>query len=142
MTPELSNTINFSKAKCHESLPIKFHYPITDPKMQWSILKIFFNGSKVPLIPPLLVNNEFVTDVLDKVNVFNDFFREQYRRIVNDSSRPNNQTIETVTRLSDINIATDTIIKLVRSLDPKKDYREKLHAFLKTRLVGTDAVLF
>ena len=37
-----------------------------------------------------------------------------------DSSLPNNQTTETVTRLSDINIDTDTIIKLIRSLDPKK----------------------
>ena len=38
----------------------------------------------------------------------------------NDSSIPNNQTIETVTRLSDINIDTDTIIKLICSLKPKK----------------------
>ena len=33
---------------------------------------------------------------------------------------PINQAIETVTRLSDINIDTDTIIKPVRSLDPNK----------------------
>ena len=55
-----------------------------------------------------------------KTNLFNDFFREQCRPIRNDSSLPNNQTIETVTTLSDINIDTDTIIKLIRSLDPKK----------------------
>ena len=47
-------------------------------------------------------------------------FREQCRPITNDSSLPNNQTLETVTRLSDINIDTDTIIKLIRSLDPNK----------------------
>ena len=41
----------------------------------------------------------------------------------NDSSIPTNQTIETVTRLSDINIVTDTIIKLIRSLDPNKTDR-------------------
>ena len=40
---------------------------------------------------------------------------------MNDSSRPNNETIETVTRLSGINIATNTIIKLIHSLDPKND---------------------
>ena len=39
---------------------------------------------------------------------------------MNDSSIPNNQIIETVSRLSDINIDTDTIIKLNRLLDPKK----------------------
>ena len=55
-----------------------------------------------------------------KVNLFNDFFREQCRPITNGSSLPNNQTIETITRRSDITIDTDTIIKLIRSLDPKK----------------------
>ena len=67
--------------------------PKTAPKTYWSILKIFVNGSKVPLIPPLLVNNEFVIDFLGKTNLFNDFFREQRRPITNDSSLPNNQTL-------------------------------------------------
>ena len=52
--------------------------------------------------------------------MFNDFFWEQCRPITNDSSLPNNQTIQTLTRLSDINTDTDTIIKLIHSLDPNK----------------------
>ena len=36
------------------------------------------------------------------------------------TSLPNNQTIETVTRLSHIDIDTDFIIKLIHSLDPNK----------------------
>ena len=52
--------------------------------------------------------------------MFNDFFREQCWHITNGSSLPNNQTIETVARLSDINVDTDTIVKLIRSLDPNK----------------------
>ena len=75
---------------------------------------------KIPLIPPPLVNNEYVTDFLDKGNLFNDFFRDQCRPIINDSSLPNNQTTKTVTGLSGINIDTDTIVKLIRSLDPNK----------------------
>ena len=47
-----------------------------------------------------------------KANLFNDFFRAQYRPITNHSSLSNNQTVETVIRLSNINIDTDTIIKL------------------------------
>ena len=39
---------------------------------------------------------------------------------MNHSSLRNNQTIETVTRLSDINIDAGTIIKLIRSLNPTK----------------------
>ena len=49
--------------------------------------------------------------------MFNDFFREQCRPIANDSCLPSNYTIETITRLSDINIDTDTIIKFIRSLN-------------------------
>ena len=56
---------------------------------------------------------------LAKANPFIDYVKERRRPIANDSSLPNNQTTETVTRLSDINIDTDTIIKL-RSLDANK----------------------
>ena len=77
ITLELSNAITFSKAKYHERLAIKLNNPKTAPKTYWSILKTFVNGSKIPLIPPLLVNNEFVTDFLEKANLFNDLFREQ-----------------------------------------------------------------
>ena len=120
ITLELSNAISFSKAKYHERLRIKLNYPKTAPKTYWSILKTFVNGSNIPLIPPLLVNNKFVTDFLAKANLFNDFFRKQCRPITNESSFPNNQTIETISRLADINIDTNTIIKFIRSLDPNK----------------------
>ena len=73
-------------------------------------------------MPLFLVNNKFVTDFLVKANLFNYFFREQCRPITNDSSFPNNQTIETVAKLSDINVAADNIIKRIRSLDPNKAY--------------------
>ena len=73
ITLELSNAITFSKAKYHERLAIKLNDPKTAPKTYWSILKTFVNGSKIPLIPPLLVNNEFVTDFLEKANLLNEF---------------------------------------------------------------------
>ena len=110
--------LELSKAKYHERLAIKLSDAKTAPKTCWSILKTFVNGSKTPLILPLLVNNKFVTDFLLKANLFNDFFREQCRRITNDSFLPKNQIFETVTRL--FNFDTYTIIKLICSLDPNK----------------------
>ena len=80
-------------------LAIKVNNPKTAPKTYWSILKAFPNGSKIPLTLPLLLNNEFVTDFLVKGNLFNYFCREQCRPITNGSFLPNNQIIETVTRL-------------------------------------------
>ena len=120
ITLELSNAISFSKAKYHERLAIKLNDPKTAPNTYWLILKTVANGSKIPLIPPVLVNNEFVTDFLVNSNLFNDFFKEQCRPIANDSSFPHNQIIETVNRLSEFNIDTDTVIKNILSLDPNK----------------------
>ena len=84
------------------------------------ILITFANASKIPLLPALLVNNEFVTVFLVKTNLFNDFFKEQRRPIANDNSLPHNQTIKTVNRPSKFNIDTDTIFKLICSLDSNK----------------------
>ena len=90
ITLELLNAISFPKAKYHERLAIKLNDAKAAIKTYWSILKTFVNGSKIPLISVVLVNNEFVTDFLVKANLFNDFFREQCRPITNDSSLPNN----------------------------------------------------
>ena len=62
ITLELSNAISFSKAKYQERLAATLNYPKTTPKTYWSILKTFANSSKLPLIPPLLVTDEFVTE--------------------------------------------------------------------------------
>ena len=48
---------------------------------------------KPTAIPSLLINNEFVTNISDKANLFNNFFRKQCRPIANDSSVPN-RTLE------------------------------------------------
>ena len=107
ITLKLSKAITFSEANCHERLAIKLSDPKTALKTYWLILQTFANGSKVQLIP----SAQFVTVFLVKANLFNDYFRGQCRPITNDSFLPNNQNTETVTRLSDINIDTDTIIK-------------------------------
>ena len=47
-------------------------------KKYWSITKTFANGKKVPVIPPILVNNKLLTNFNDKASIFNDFFSKQY----------------------------------------------------------------
>ena len=80
LTLDISNAISSSKLKYHERLANKLNDPKTAPKIYWAILKTFVNGSKIPLIPPLLVDNKLVTDSLDKANLFNNFFAKQYTR--------------------------------------------------------------
>ena len=37
-------------------------------------LKSFYNGNKIPVIPPFFINNELTSDFKIKANHFNSFF--------------------------------------------------------------------
>ena len=62
LTIDISNAISSSKLKYHERLTNKLNVPKTAPKTYWAILKTFVNGSKIPLIPPLVADSKLVTD--------------------------------------------------------------------------------
>ena len=119
---------------------LKLNDPKTAPKNYWLIFKIFGNSSKIPLIPSLIVNNEFVTGLVVQANLFNDFFRAQYRPITNHSSLSNNQTVETVIRLSNINIDTDAIIKLFvhdcQSMSSSMSISKSLHILFNNSVIN------
>ena len=78
------------------------------------------NGSKIPLIPPILVGNRLATDFLTKANLFNDFFSKRCSTIANNSSLPTNLTFQTENRLSTFDFSTGDIIKIIKALDPNK----------------------
>ena len=120
LTLDISNAISSSKLKYHERLANKLNDPKTAPKTYWAILKTFVNDSKIPLIPPLLVDNKLVTDFLDKANLFNNFFAKQCTPISNDSTVPVNINFETRERLSSLEFCVDDIVKIIRSLDQNK----------------------
>ena len=48
--------------------------PKAAPKTYWSILIWFLYNKKISSIPPLLVNDKFISEFLVKTNLFNDFF--------------------------------------------------------------------
>ena len=49
-------------------------------KTYWSILETFYNGKKVPITSPLFINNKFVIDFQEKVNVLTLFTQNNTRR--------------------------------------------------------------
>ena len=69
---EIHNLI--SKKEYYENINRKLKDPSTSSKTYWLIMKTFFNGKKVHVIPPLLFNSTFVTNVQEKTNIFNSFF--------------------------------------------------------------------
>ena len=71
---DINELISSTKNLYYENLAKKLNNPLLQVKTYWSILKTFYNEKKIPLIPPLLVDNNFVTDIQTKANIFNKFF--------------------------------------------------------------------
>ena len=100
---DISNAVNWSKSRYYECPAMERNDPKTTPKTYLKILKTSVNGSKIPLIPPLLVGNQFVTDFLVKWNLFSDYFSQQCATEDKGSSILPNITFETVQKLLRLN---------------------------------------
>ena len=97
-------------------LSTKLANPSTSSKSYWSILKTFVNGKKIPIIPPLLVNDKFVTNFFEKANLFNEFFSKQCQPL------PKSNTYHTENRLNDITFDNKKLLKIIQSLDANKSH--------------------
>ena len=64
ITTEISN----SKKICFDNLAEKLRDPKLNRKAYWGILKSFTNWRKIPIIPPLLINDQLVTNFNKKAN--------------------------------------------------------------------------
>ena len=64
--------------------------PTISAKAYWSILKTFLNNKKIPCIPPIHHNNNYITDFKEKAQIFNDFFAKQCTLVENSSKLPTN----------------------------------------------------
>ena len=117
---ELNNLIVSSKESYYRRLGMRLNDPKLQVKTYWSIMKTFYNEKKIPLIPPLLVNGQFVTDVKTKANIFNKFFCDQCTPLDNTSSLPLTQSYLTNKRLTSVHFTEDDILKVVRALDINK----------------------
>ena len=120
LSKEISTMILERKEKYYNHLSMKLNNPNTSAKTYWSILKSFYNDSKVPLIPPLLVNNKIVSDFTKKTNIFNDFFTLQCTPLNNSSVLPAKVTFKTQSRLNSICFEENDILKIIRNLNVDK----------------------
>ena len=57
-------------------------------QVYWSLLKIFLNNKKIPIIPPLFYENRFIADFRKKAQLFDFFFSKQCFLNPNNSSLP------------------------------------------------------
>ena len=139
LTTELSNLIRDTKTEYHSKLAAKLVNPSTSAKTYWSILKTFANGRKVPVIPPLLINNEFISNFKTKANYLNIFFNQQCTAISTDSSIPSYVNLSTNETVTKINFEEQLTSKLVVALNPNKAHS---HVGLSIRMLqmGSDSI--
>ena len=102
LSQELSEVITNRKEDYNRHLGNKLNDPQSSPKTFWKILKTFYNGNKIPLIPPIIVNNKLVSDYDEKANHFNKFFASKCIPINNDSQIPDSVVFNTEARLFSI----------------------------------------
>ena len=98
----------FLNKNVHEQVSIFSNTLLT----YWSILKSFYNDTKVPLIPPLLVNKKIASDFTKKANLFNDFFATQSTPLTNSSVLPSTISFKTNSRLNSISFEGEDNQKL------------------------------
>ena len=117
---DLHNAIEVSKLNYYSRITYKLTHIQKNTKVYWTLLKRFFNNKKIPLIPPLLHGNEYVTDFKKKAELFNSFFTKQCSLISNSSELPLNLHYTTEKRLNTLNFSSNDIEKIIQNLDPNK----------------------
>ena len=117
---DLDELISSTKTLYYENLAQKLNNPLLQAKTYWSIFKTFYNDKKIPLIPPLLIDDKFVTDIQTKANIFNKFFAEQCTPARNGSVLPVNQIFLTQARLKSLDFKKVEILKIIRALNINK----------------------
>ena len=138
---EIDNLISKSKKECHHDINRKLNDPLTSSKTYGSIMKTFFDGKKLPVIPPLLFNHVFVTDFQEKANILNSFFAKQCALVSNNSVLSTELTYMTEERIQSITFSEPDVIKIIRALDVNKAHA---HDNISVRMIKlcTNSVAF
>ena len=91
------------------------------PKKDLTLLKSFYNGRKIPLIPPISNGNKYASDFKEKANYFIEFLNLQCFPVVNGSVLPNKSYL-TGSSLDSTAFSGSDILKTIRSLDINKGH--------------------
>ena len=116
---DCENALLAAKENYLQNIGNRLADPNTSQKSYWQFINKIMNKCKAPRIPPLLINNKFITNCKIKAEEFNLYFSNQCKPIVNNSVLPHFETL-TENRLSSIPINYSNILDIVRSLNPNK----------------------
>ena len=111
--------MTISKNSYYERMANKLNNFQRNSKLHWFLLK-YFSKQKYSLIPPLIHENKFITNFLEKAKLFNSFFSKQCSLINNGSTLPTHMNYLANNRLSSITFSQDDIAKIIQNLDSGK----------------------
>ena len=114
---KLTSTI---KSEYYSKLLMKLSNPETSSKIYWFILKSFVNDKKIPIIPSLNHNGNFVTTFRQKAEIFNSYFAEQCCILQSSCKFPTNIVPQADQSLISINFSQDDVLKIIQKLNPNK----------------------
>ena len=117
---KMNSFISVSKQSYYSRMSTKLTKFHKSSKAYWSLLKTFLNNRKIPVIPPLYHEGDFVTNFKKKAELFNSFFASQCSLIKNDSKLPSRLNYKIDYRLLTVNFSIDDIAKILQNLDPNK----------------------
>ena len=84
----------------------------------WSIIKsTFLKKSKNLVIPPILFNNTFISDIQEKANLFNNYFAQQCTLLDGSCLPP--FTLRTKNTLLDVPFDDSAILTIMENLKPE-----------------------
>ena len=132
---ECHEAITNAKEKYLRDLGAKLADPTTGQRSYWKILNKFLNKCKIPRIPPLFVQDKFITNCKDKASIFNDFFSLQCTPFVNDSALPELRFL-TNSRIGSFEINTNEINDIIIGLNTKKAHGPDLVSVNMVKLCG------
>ena len=99
----------------------KLNDPITVPKTYWKMINCFLSNKNIPVIPPLLVNAEIISNFSQKASIFNKSFASQCTPLQNSSILPTFY-LRTDEILSSFKIGDNDIFAIIKNLNPNKSH--------------------
>ena len=103
-------------------------------------MKTVSNNKKIPCIPPIHDNNNYITDFKEKAHIFNDFFAKQCTQVENTSKLPTSSFKRTNKLLSTISFTKDDIAKIIKNLNPNKAHGFDMISIRMLKICG-DSIL-
>ena len=116
---DLNKLIRDAKQSYYRKLGNNLSDPQTGNKDFWNAFKRISNRTKQPNIPPIILNDTYISNFKQKANAFNDYFSDQCRILENDSTLPEVK-YKTTASTQHFAISINNIINIINKMNPKK----------------------